>query len=81
MTHHLPLQRPTATDLENHPFFWQSAKVLNFLQDVSDAIEGLQDIDHSGTCAEAIFENRIVICCRNLWRRVALCVFGRRLTT
>ena len=48
MTHALPLQRPTAADPANHPFFWPATKVLTFLQDVSDALEGVADVDHEG---------------------------------
>ena len=49
MTNPVPLERPTAADLANHPFFWSSTTVLNFIQDVSDALERLDDIDHEGT--------------------------------
>lgn len=34
MTSANPLQRPTAADISNHPFFWHAARALNFLQDV-----------------------------------------------
>jgi hypothetical protein len=53
MTHPLPLQRPTAADLANHPFFWPAAKALSFLQNVSDAVAGLQSVDHEGACVPA----------------------------
>lgn len=34
-----PTSRPPALAVENFPFFWNSARVLNFFQDVSDRVE------------------------------------------
>ncbi|XP_052891575.1 serine/threonine-protein kinase/endoribonuclease IRE1 [Anopheles moucheti] len=39
MIHADPGQRPPAKAVANHPLFWNNARVLTFLQDVSDRVE------------------------------------------
>uniref|UniRef100_A0A182M786 non-specific serine/threonine protein kinase n=1 Tax=Anopheles culicifacies TaxID=139723 RepID=A0A182M786_9DIPT len=41
MIHAEPGQRPAAKTVANHPLFWSNARVLAFLQDVSDRVEKL----------------------------------------
>ncbi|XP_049278175.1 serine/threonine-protein kinase/endoribonuclease IRE1 [Anopheles funestus] len=41
MIHVEPGQRPAAKAVANHPLFWSNARVLAFLQDVSDRVEKL----------------------------------------
>jgi len=41
-----PKNRPSAPELLTHPVFWSKAKTLQFLQDVSDRIEKIDNDDH-----------------------------------
>ncbi|XP_034936103.1 serine/threonine-protein kinase/endoribonuclease ire-1 [Chelonus insularis] len=34
-----PTNRPPAIAIQNYPFFWNSSRILNFFQDVSDRVE------------------------------------------
>jgi hypothetical protein len=38
-------ERPTARQILSHPVFWSKAKILQFLQDVSDRIEKIEITD------------------------------------
>ena len=38
----IPSDRPSASDVARHPFFWNAAKRVAFLQDVSDRFETLE---------------------------------------
>ena len=38
-------QRPTTKQILAHPLFWSKAKILQFLQDVSDRIEKIEPDD------------------------------------
>lgn len=40
-----PKKRPNAKELLLHPIFWSKAKILQFLQDVSDRIEKIEPDD------------------------------------
>jgi serine/threonine protein kinase len=40
-----PKNRPSALELLTHPVFWSKAKTLQFLQDVSDRIEKIDNDD------------------------------------
>lgn len=42
MIRHEEHRRPPASCIGEHPVFWKTAKVLAFLQDVSDRVEKLQ---------------------------------------
>jgi serine/threonine-protein kinase/endoribonuclease IRE1 len=40
-----PKERPTTKELLAHPIFWTKSKTLQFLQDVSDRIEKIDEND------------------------------------
>jgi serine/threonine protein kinase len=40
-----PKKRPTTKEILSYPMFWSKAKILQFLQDVSDRIEKLDPSD------------------------------------
>lgn len=40
-----PKKRPTTKEILSSPVFWTKAKILQFLQDVSDRIEKLEPTD------------------------------------
>ena len=40
-----PKKRPTTKEILASPMFWPKAKILQFLQDVSDRIEKLDPVD------------------------------------
>lgn len=39
MINHDPAIRPKASTVKNHPLFWDTERILSFLQDVSDRVE------------------------------------------
>lgn len=39
MINYNPANRPTASNVRNHPLFWNEERILSFLQDVSDRVE------------------------------------------
>ena len=59
-----PSTRPSAPDLLTHPVFWSKAKTLQFLQDVSDRIEKIDNDDP----IVSLLEKNANVTIKNNWK-------------